>query len=483
MARNPNSDIYQRFPSPKGYNQAINLAEAFEGCDITSTPMQMAIREWFGLYFNTHECCCDKDNGMRLPYSIVDTVTNATFGEFEYTVEDNAGHVAASLKNMDEVQDQVFQFALIGGECFIKPIPTEEGFTYRVVRRDAIIPLARNFKGELTSVGLVEYRQRLVGATLKYYTLCEKRSLDERGYLTIVYKLFESSTDTCNGGPLGDVVPLSTLQDYAALVPSFTFQQPMHSLGLIACKTPMVNCVDGSKEAVSLYAAAAEEIKCTYNHAERMNWEYEATRPKLVVVNDIVTMDKNGRVAKPTPDYIEAIDTTSTEGALSIYNPTPHQGELEARMNQHLRNIENLCGLRRGQFSNVDTEDKTATEILTSTARYALTIRSMQEMWEATMCEAIKTIAALGNIYFGWGYDLEKLPEVAMSWGNGVLYDEEKEYQRLYNAVLDGLVKPEFVVAWLLNKELDPTDTESVAAVRALMPDITNTESRNMVIG
>lgn len=490
MARNPNSDIYLRYPRFMRPNDGFGLSaldsyDAFDACDTTSLEMRRAIVEWFNLYFETHACCCDSNSGMRLPYSIVDAASNAVFGEYEYNVDDDRiGEIDSAMEALDSIRDAVFQYATIGGESLIKLVPNADtrSFDYRVIRRDACAVLARDIKGKITSIGMVEYSQRKD----TFYTLCEKRSLDHNGMLTIGYRLFAGVEDPSCGGNIGSRVPLWSVPEYSELEESTTIPQPTFSLGLIQCDMPMVNCVDGSKEPVSLYAAAVKEIICAYRHAERTEWEYAATRPKLIVTDDIVMKDRWGNAVE-TPDYIQAIDVTGAGGGdnpVTLYSPTPKQTELEARMNQHLRNIENLLGFRRGQFSNADIEEKTATEILTTSARFALTVKSLQDVWEDTVNEFVRVVATLGKQFFGWGYNLDALPEITISWGNGVLYDEDKVYQRLHDAAYEGLIRPEVYVAELLGETFNPDDTEQAERLSKFTPDgMTNPESFSAVIG
>ena len=56
-----------------------------------------------------------------------------------------------------------------------------------------------------------------------------------------------------NGQTLGRSVPLNTLPACEGLVPELVLPG-VPGVGLAALRMPLVNCVDGSGEAVSLYA-------------------------------------------------------------------------------------------------------------------------------------------------------------------------------------------------------------------------------------
>lgn len=451
-------------------NFISDYERAFEAPDITTEKMKGNIRRWFELYFNNDDDC--GASAQRVPYVIVDGLSNACFGEYAYTVEepeDNAAFSAA-MENLDSRRVEAFQMALVGGEGFLKPIPKKDTFTFAFIRRDNYIVLARDLEGNITSVGTCE--QFTYGKY--FYTLLEKRTMDDRGYLTIEYKLFQSSTRSSIGSP----VSLGSLPQYADLDPVTVFSVPVDSLGLVPIKTPITNCVDGSDDGVSIYAAAVAAIGEVYTHAKRTDNEYELTEPHLIVSADVQKRDSKGRLVE-IPKYIEALIDEPANKGLSIYNPTPHQEQLEAREDQLLRHIEDICGLRRGILSHVDSEDKTATEVLTSSGRYALTIKSLQGMWQKTQDEAVRLLSVLGPLYGFWS---EKVPAVTLTWGNGVLYDEEKEYTRLREAVNQGEIRAEYIPAWLFDEPLE-TDDDFDRVRDKYMPDMTGLETIRAVIG
>ena len=240
----------------------------------------------------------------------------------------------------------------------------------------------------------------------------------------------------------------------------------MWNLGLIPIKTPMLNCVDGSKDGVSVYAAAAAEILNTYKHAQRTGNEYELTEPHMSVSADVYRKDADGNLLG-VPKYINAIDDEPENVGVTLYNPTPHQQELEGRENQLLRHIEDICSLRRGIISHVDSEDKTATEVITSTGRYSLTVKDFQEIWSDAYTEALRIMGILGSIYYKWP---STPPKSTITWGNGVLYDEDKEYARLNGAVNSGYVKEEYIPAWLFDEPLD-TPADFARVRKKYMPE------------
>lgn len=446
-------------------NMVQSFEDAFGAPDITSSEMQKAIASWFNLYFDS-SMPCEVDSSQRIPYVIVDGLHKAVFGEYECSVdakEDKGERLKASLDELDDCRQDAFQQTLIGGEGFIKPIPYKGNFIFSFVNRQAFIVLGRDAKGNITSAGTSEVTVK----AKTFYTLLERRTVADDGSVTIENKLFKSDAP----GVIGSPVALTSVPEYAHLEPEAKLSLPLDNLGLIPIKTPMSNCVDGSKDGVSVYAAAVNEIMNAYGHAKRTDNEYELTEPHALVSEDLQRRDTVGNLV-PIAKYITPIDGSPDEVGYNVYNPKPNQQELEARENQLLRHIEDICGLRRGTISHVDTEDKTATEVLTSSGRYALTIKDFQKMWEKAVFETVRTCNILGRIYHGW--DKSELPEVEIGWGNGVLYDEQKDYERLRDLVADGHLKPEYLIKWMEIKAMDP---QEIASVREqFMPELADVE-------
>ena len=439
-------------------NTAQSFEDAFRVSDITSEKMQKAIKLWFELYFDDNNDC-NTDSATRIPYVVVDGLYKACFGEYGLTIEDSTQkdkHMATVIENLEDIQAEAFQLATIGGEGFIKPIVYSDTFRFGFIPRNCYVVLARNATGDITSLGTCE----VTISGQHYYTLLERRTVAD-GRLTIEYKLFKSSSASY----IGERTDLEDL--YEGLEETVVLD--IDNIGLAHIKMPMVNCVDGSKDGVSIYAAAIEEINTLYWHERRTNNEYELTEPHMVVSVDVLERDENGKV--DIPKYAMSLNEAPENVGVHTYNPTPNQEQLEARANQILRNIENIIGLRRGVLSHVESDDRTATEVQASSARYALLIANLQKAWEATINEVLAVCDTLGQIYLGW--DTSKYSEPVLSWGNGVLYDEDKEYQRLFALVQGGYLKAEYLLEWM---ELHSMDEKQIAEIRQqFMPVSTGT--------
>ena len=111
--------------------------------------------------------------------------------------------------------------------------------------------------------------------------------------------------------------------------------------------------------------------------------------------------------------------------------------------------------MRRGMLSDANMEERTATEITSSAGDFNLTVIEFQGMWEQAVIDAVRLCAHLS----GQEMDEEAARDaVALDWGNGVLYDEDKVWEQYRQMVSDGLLRPEIALGWRFNL---PTDTQA----------------------
>lgn len=425
---------------------ADGYALAFKANDITTDKMRKAIPEWFELYYQK-EPSNGEDPCQQIPYTIVRKLTKTVFSEYEATSKDKfADDILASLKKKST---EAMQMALIGGECKLKPVPTGDSFRFAIVPRYNILVFGRDAEGNMTDIGTVERS----AAGNAYYTLLERRSVDESGYLTIKNRLFRSY----NSENLGQEVPLDSIPLYEQLEPEYTFTRPLNSVGLVSLRMPMTNCVDGSPDCVSVYAAAIGLIHNINRNEAQLNGEFDRGESRIIVSADMLA--PNGKSGKVLKDHVfVGLDEDQETVGITAFSPTLRDASFLARKQEYLRNVENVIGLKRGLLSEVEAAERTATEITSSAGEYNLTVIDFQRVWEETVKEALRLCGILGQLYKVPG--AHEIPEDAavINWGNGVLYDEDKTWEDYKGMVAAGMLKPEIALGWRFNM---PTKTEA----------------------
>lgn len=419
--------------------EILNYESAFGAEDVSSEKMRTAVEDWFRLYYRD-----TGENGQnpcqRIAYTVVSKLVRWVFAEYKTSAKGEFAR--AVLKNLDDCRVAAVQLALIGGESYIKPVFTGKGFSFVAVPRSRILVFGRDALGEPTDVGTVEQSSREGW----YYTLLERRYLTE-GYLTVENRLFRSKFP----GVLGAEVPLNSHPAYRDFQPRYTFRKPLYSVGLVRMKTPQFNCVDGSFEGVSVYAPAVGLINAIDRNEFLLEGEFERGQSRVFASRDLLREDGL------QDNLFVGLDEDPEQVGLTVFAPQLRQQAFLERKREYLRNVEAVIGLQRGVLSDVNSMQRTATEISATAAEHCLTVMDFQRMWEAAVQKTMALCLELAGLY---GLQARQV-QVEFDWGNGVLYDEEKLWQEYKDMVARGLLAPEVALGWRFDL---PSETEEERA-------------------
>ncbi len=429
--------------------------EAFGASDQTSWKMRQAIEKWFSLYYG------DSSNGetdpcQRVAYSVVSKLVRTVFGEYQTSSPEE--FTRQVLESLNLKARQAMELSLVGGECYIKPCPAEAGFSFTLIPRTNALVFGRDHSGRVTDIGTVEKSTR----GRYYYTLLERRTVDEKGYLTIHNKLFRSM----NAQNLGAQVRLSDHPEYGELADFYRYEKPVGCVGLVQLRTPMLNCVDGSADGVSVYAPAVGLIANIDENEAQLRGEFLRGQSRIIASRDLLKTDEYGN--KLLEDHLfVGLDDDPEQVGITIFSPQLRQQSYLERKQEYLRNVESVIGLKRGMLSDANVEERTATEISSSAGDYNLTVIDFQRMWANAAQEIVRLCCTLAQVYRIGVPPVS--PKVTIDWGNGILYDEDKTWQDYQKMVSSGLLKPEIALGWRFNMPAD-TAAEQLAIRNRLMP-------------
>ena len=385
------------------------LEQAFGRGDVTSARMQAAIREWLNLYYGTQSP--GEDTADRLAVLVVSKLCRTVFAEYESRT---AEALTPSLQALDAVRVQAMQYALVGGECLLKPVLHGPGCGCEPSQ-------------------LARYRR--LG-----HPLLQRRPAGADG-LTIETRLFELA-----GEALGREVPLATLPATAQLQPSLLLPG-VRGVGLAALRTPLLNCVDGGPDAVAVYAPAAGLMHSAARLEYQMRQEFENGASRVFASEDLLREDGYGRRTLQDDLFIGLPDDPANVG-VTVYSPQLRVEQFLARKQDILRSCESLIGFKRGILSEVEAAERTATEITSSEGDYNLTIQELQAMWQNGAGQALELCAALGKVYGMPGLSFDAGKDLTMDWGDGVLFDRTRTWNEYMSMVTSGLLRPELALAW-----------------------------------
>lgn len=430
----------------------LEYQQAFGAWDRTSESMRKAVSEWFRLYYCSGSDP-QSDPCQRIAYSVVSKLVKAIFSEYRTVCREP--FYKDLTQELAGCHRQAMELTLVGGESYLKPCIGKTGISLTVIPRNRVLVFGRDPAGELTDVGTVEKSTQ----GTYYYTLLERRCLDEQGRLTIQNSLYRS----LNAHTLGNRVPLHTLPCYSDLAESYTYPEPLGGVGLVRLRTPMLNCVDGSNEGVSVYAPAVDLIRNIDRNEAQLCGEFDRGESRIITSRDL--LDENRLL---TDHLFIGLDEDPQQVGFHIFSPQLRQQSYLDRKQAYLRDVESVIGLKRGMLADVNTSIRTATEISASEGEFNLTVLDFQRMWEQAARQLFMLCRRLAKLY-GFGRFPE--PEVQMDWGNGVLFDEDKLWQEYRQMALDGLIAPEVALGWRFNM---PAVTQADrAAIRSrYMPEI-----------
>lgn len=456
----------------------ISTDECFGQPDVTSQEMRAAINAWRDTYLK-REGDKASDPCMRMAYVIVHKLQKGVFAEYSSDILDKEKTAKGkwmdrNLSQLDLIRDSVLQWMLIGGECWVKPVPrpAPDGSTIFVPllvhRTDAVI-LAREPDGRVTSIVTAEHTAR--GS--QYYTLLERRTVDANGYLTIENKLYASF----DRGTLGVRTALSKLDRYAQLPDLYTYPVPVGGVGMTPLRVPLANCVDGSMDAISIYEPAMGLIRNIDQNEKQLNDEFELARHRLIAPAEMLKTGRDGRRTLDDSVFV-ALKDIHSDLAPTAFTPQLRDEPYERREQKYLRAIENQIGLKRGMLSDAQEVEKTAFEVASTAGDYNLSLLDLQQVWFDGVREYLTLCDTLGKMYRycdqrAW----DVTEQLAITWGNGVLYDPDGELETDLRLVAAQLLKPEIAVArhfdqpWENEEDLKNVREKYMPAMEELEPE------------
>ena len=415
------------------------LEQAFGKGDCSSVRMRAAVREWMDLYYGASRS--GEDGSARLAVLIVSKLCRTVFAEYDVHRDKRDDWAQECYMDaLNKVAKTAMQYALIGGECLLKVV----GDHFVPIRRDCYLPLGRDDRGNLTSVGMMQ----TLYENGKKYVLLERRT-DMEDNTLIENRLFE-----VNGQALGRRVPLDTLTA-CKMLSDEEFLPNVPCMGLAVLRMPTVNCVDGSADPVSIYAPAVGLMHALARCEDQLDHEFLNGASRVFASEDLLRPDASGQRGLRDDLFVGLPDDPANVG-VTVYSPTLREGSYLARKQDILRSCESLLGLRRGILSETQAEaqPRTATEIAATSVDYDLTIRSLQRAWQDCVDSTLLVCADLDCDLYGEGW----MPDpVQIDWGDGVLYDRARVWAEQREMVTDGLLRPEIALAWYYNL---PAETE-----------------------
>lgn len=442
-----------------------NLEQKLNVQIATSGVMDNAISLWLQMYENKPPWIGGKENtkSLNLPAAISEEFARLILTEFELSVEGSprADFINEQLKNyIDNMSNIVEMWGALGG-IVIKPYASGEDpetgkpdrIRLDIVKANRFYPTAFTSNKEI--MGGVFIDTKRVGDYL--YTRLENHILNGDHYVVEnkAYRSEQINTMSTEDDqisvqhPFMTEVELGSVEEWAGLSPRVEMDGIQHPF-FVYIKVPRANTIDpDSPLGASVYSRAVDVIQEIDRQYSRTLWEYKVKEAAIHVADDLLEHDKYGdpildegeeRVYK-TFDF----EGKTNEGYIQPYSPDIRDTSMFKGLDELLRKCEFLVGLAYGTLSNLETVDRTATEIKASKQRSYTAVSNMQKAWDSGIDELLNVMDMICTLY-----DMVPEGEVNKSctWGDGILEDTEVEYQRRWSMVMAGKYKLEKFYAW-----------------------------------
>ena len=372
---------------------------------------------------------------LKLEKSICREVSNSVCFEVEVKPTGDKAFVDFFNKVKEDVTD-VASDLCGAGVVIAKPYVRNNKVLCNYATPDKFFPIAYNELGELISVAFTDYK--VDGET--YYTLLETHTWNETSKVyTIEYKAYTSK----NEKDLGSVIPVELVPEWAGL-------QPIEWLNI-----PQPLFVEFSlKDARAIFADAVDFIKLADEQFGRAVWEYEGGELAIDASIDLFKSDKKGvniELPKGKKRLYRRFNADANEFGMNTFNPAFRDESLFRGLNEHKRAIEFACGLAYGTISDINVQEKTATEVMSTKQRYYITVSTIQQILDAGYKKLAESTKILLNLY---KLTNKTKNDIIVLWGDSVKEDTSVEFARRVQLLGLGIISPAEFRAWYLEEDI-----------------------------
>ena len=400
---------------------------------VVSHEMQTQSELWHDIYTNNGIWLKNDVISLRLPAAITSEMSRLVFTESEITTDEKSPY-KATVDDFSSRLDDEFETALAFGGMMFKPYLSHGKIQIDLIRADCFVPVA------------------FVGKTMTSAVFVSKKNVGNACFTLIEYHEFNAENRThtvknrvcksLNSEIIGWECPFNEVPEWSGLVREITFtnvEKPLFSY----FKVPSANdIVLDSPLGVSVYARAVDLIRQADEQWARIEWEYESKETALDVSMDMI---KENALPKRKNRIYRKYDVDNLDGNFyNVFSPEIRDSAQFNYFNRILQRIEFNCGLAYGTLSDPQTVEKTAEEIKTSKQRSYTQVSAIQRNLET----AINDLFYAVSVYAKIGGISSENAEIVCTWGDSVLEDTDKEFQRRLQMVNAGILTKEKFVSW-----------------------------------
>lgn len=422
----------------KGISDNFKKFEDMDETDIslnTQSPlMREKTREWWRIFRGAY---AQKDKNFNpIPMAYISTAYLARLATSEISFELPDERLNAYVqKNLVPELDRIVQLTLVGGYTVIKPYMTKNGEVFfDVGTSEDFLPIAFDENGHIiegTFTERVRYNGRIYVRREHHAFYGGIHRIENYAYLF----------GTRRGVEMTEVPRWAELAEYGE-IPS---DIPM----IATFRTPYANNIDlESPLPISMFANSVDTLReIDETHSEYIS-EFRKMRAKVFA--DETVLGKHGI----TDDYFVSIDgdgITPVDKQIMTYAPPIREEAHKAAVNTELGLYEMQIGVSSGTFTFGKKGLVTATQVLSEDRTTFNTVGQIQRQLRSALETIAEITVRLARFY---GYDaIDGKP--AIEFGDGVFEDTDTEFNRRFQMVKAGLLKPENFVSWYFGVPID----------------------------
>lgn len=422
----------------RGGDNVYEIADIAKIETAVSATMDTKIREWWSAFQGNLPQETTHKNFKPLPTAYISTAYLAQLvtGEIKFELADEQLNVYVQ-KNLLPNLDRIVQLTLVGGYTVIKPYITRSGEMFFDVgtSRD-FLPITFDENGHVIE-GIFFERIRYKG---KVYERREHHRFDgEVHYVHNSAYLYGTRQR----------VELTEIPRWEMLLPEGAIPSDIPMIATF--RTPYANNIDLDSELpISLFANSVGTLHdIDYAHSEYLA---EFRKMSAKVFGDETVM--HGKKGIPD-DYFVIVDpngTDSIDKQIMTYAPQIREEAHKSAINTELRLYEVQIGVSSGTFT-FDTQKGlvTATQVLSEDKTTYNTVAQLQRQLKPAL-EAVAKITANLARFYGYGVADGK---PVIEFGDSVFEDTGTEFNRRFQMVQAGMLKPEDFNAWYFGLSID----------------------------
>lgn len=326
------------------------------------------------------------------------------------------------------------EYACAKGGIIFKPYVSNSEIYWNAVQADGFFPTAFDSSGRI--IGAIFTEQLQMGK--KYYTRLEYHKVENKKC-----KIINAAYESDNSSIVGKEIPLTSVSQWADLEPETVFDNvdfPLFSY----FKIPGANYIDpDSPLGVSVFAKAMDMLDDADEIYTMLLWEFKSGRRKIFAGADLLKPDGQGGWTLPDGCDSDVFIGLYDDGKNKIFeqfSPEFRDEAIRRGMNDIFRKIELLCGVAYGTISNVEENDKTATEVKMSKQRTYATVFAIQESLKSALEDFVKAM----DFYVSF-YNLAPKGNYSLNTevDDSIIVDAETQQKILLQEVAAGLATPE----------------------------------------